>query len=110
MPRSYQFCLKPWNYGSNDFQDASHYSSVVTGYGLDNRGPIPGGDKRCSLFYSVQFASGARMASYPKDKDVPFLEVNRSGREVAKSSPSNAKAKNGRSLPPVPRTPSWRGV
>lgn len=102
MPRSYQICLKPWHYGSNDFQDTSPYSSVGTGYGMDDRGPITGVGKRCSLFYSDQFASGAHMASYPKGKDVPFLEVNRSGREAAKSSPSNAKAKNGRSLPPFP--------
>jgi hypothetical protein len=39
---------------------------IVTGYGLDGRGSIPGRDKIFSLLHIVQISSGAYTASYPK--------------------------------------------
>jgi hypothetical protein len=102
--RCYQLCLKSWYYGTSDFQNTSHYSSVGTGYGLDGRGSIPGEGQRFSL--NVQ----THLASYTKGKVIPFPGVNRPGREAAKSSPSSAEAKNGISLPPLPYMHSWCGV
>jgi hypothetical protein len=41
---------------------------------------------------------------------VVFPGVKRPGREADRSPPSSAEVKNGGSMPPLPHTPSWRGV
>jgi hypothetical protein len=40
----------------------------------------------------------------------PFQWVNRSGRETEYSHPSSAEVKNGRAIPPLHYTSSWRGT
>jgi hypothetical protein len=56
--------------------------SIATGYLLEDRGPIPGKDKRISLFHCIQTSSRAHSASYPVGTGALFLEVNWPRREA----------------------------
>jgi hypothetical protein len=59
-----------------------------------------------SLFHSVQTASEAHSASYPKGiTGVPSSEVKRPGHEVNHSPPSSTEVHNARNH--FPNTSSW---
>jgi hypothetical protein len=73
----------------------------MTGYWLDGRGSIPSRGKEFSLLDSVQSDSGS--PSLPCNV---YLGVKRLGREANHSPPSNAVAKNGGAITPLPHTSS----
>jgi hypothetical protein len=66
---------------------------TVTGYGVDDRGLIPG---------NVQSGSGAHPAPYLKGTFRPFPEVKRPGCEVDHSLPPNAEVNNSGAIPSLP--------
>jgi len=74
------------------------------GYGLDDRGSIPGRgiDEILSLRHRVKTGSGAHQAS-PMGTGSSYLEVKRSRRESDHSLPSSAKVKNARSCTSTPQ-------
>jgi hypothetical protein len=64
--------------------------SIVSDYGLDGRGSIPGGAKDFSSSFCVQTGSGAHLASYPMGTE---RGKARPGRDADHSPPSNAEVK-----------------
>jgi hypothetical protein len=77
---------------------------IVTGYGLDGLGLIPGSAR---LFSSPQHLdSGAHPASYPMGTGALSLRVKQQGHEADHSPPSSAEAKKGRAIPPLPHMSS----
>jgi hypothetical protein len=49
-------------------------------------------------------------ASYPMGTGAVSLRIKRSGREADRSPPSSAEVKNGRGIPQLLHTSSWRGA
>jgi hypothetical protein len=77
--------------------------SMVTGYGPDSRGLIPGKGKR--LFSTPQRPDRLWGSTHPPIQWVPgdlSPEVKRPGSEADHSPPSSAKAKNGGHITSLP--------
>jgi hypothetical protein len=76
---------------------------IVTGYGLDGWGSIPGRTRFIFLF-----STPSRPALRPTQPSIQWvlqalsLGVKRKGREANHSPPSSVKVKNGRVIPPFP--------
>jgi hypothetical protein len=69
--------------------------SIVSDYGLDNRGSIPDRGRRFFSSPYVQTGSGAHPASYPMGTGGPFPGGKaRPGRDTDHSPPSSAEVKN----------------
>jgi hypothetical protein len=69
--------------------------SIVSDYGLDDRGLIPDRGRGFSSSPCVQTGSGAHPASYPMGTGGPFPGGKaRRGRDADHSSPSSAEVKN----------------
>jgi hypothetical protein len=81
---------------------------MVTGYGLDGRGSIPG--------RSRVFSIASRPTLGPTQPPIQWVPgalsrlVKRQGREADYSPPSSAEVKNVGAIPPLPHTSSWRGA
>jgi hypothetical protein len=74
----------------------------LQGYGLDDRGSIPG--------HRVQASSGADTGFYPMDTGGSFPEgLKRPGREADHSPLPSAEVKMSAAVPPPPMS-SWRGA
>jgi hypothetical protein len=75
---------------------------IATGYGLDDRGSIPGRGKRFSLLPSVQTGSGVHPASYPVGTGALSIGVKRPGYDADHSPPTSAEVKNSGAIPLPP--------
>jgi hypothetical protein len=72
-----------------------YLGSIVSDYGLDDRGSIPGGGKDLSYSLCVQTGSGAHPASCTMDTGGPFSGGKaRLGRDADHSPPSSAEVVN----------------
>jgi hypothetical protein len=71
---------------------------------------FPAGSIDSSLFHSVQTALGPTQPPNQRVKEDIFRGVKPPGRESDHSPPSNAEVKNCVSIPPLPDTPSCRGI
>jgi hypothetical protein len=80
---------------------------IAMGYGLEGQGPIPG---RSKIFL---LTAESRTALRPTRHPIQWVpralsqRVKRLGCEADHSPPSNADAKNGGAIPPLPHTSSW---
>jgi hypothetical protein len=83
---------------------------IETGYGLGDRGSIPGRGKICLYSTASCPALGPKKPPIQGAPRTFTPGVKRPGREFDHSPPCSAKVKNGRAVPPLPDTSSWRGV
>jgi hypothetical protein len=82
---------------------------IATGYGLDDRGSIPGGG--WEFFSSTPCPAESHPASYTMGTGVLFLEVRRPGGEADRSPLSSAEVKECVKLYLHSRNrSSWRGA
>jgi hypothetical protein len=72
---------------------------LATGYGLVDRGLIPGKSKNSVLLHSVRTSSGSHTTSYIMDtRD----SSGKNGRSVKLTTPSSDEVKNGGPISPLP--------
>jgi hypothetical protein len=77
--------------------------AIVTGYGLDSPGSIPGSAR---FFSSPQRLWGPPSLLFNEYRGALSSGLKRPGREADRSPPSSAKVKNGGAIPPLPHTSS----
>jgi hypothetical protein len=92
-------------------EDVQCFIQSATGYELNDRGSIPGRDKR--FFSSPQCPyrlCTAHPVSYPVGSGVSFPRIKRPGREADHSPPHRVEVKNGGGIPPLLHTSSWCNI
>jgi hypothetical protein len=81
---------------------------IATGYGLEERGSIPGRGK--VFLFSVVSIQAMGPTHTPMSIGARFPEVKRPGREADSSPPSSALVKTGGIMIPLFHMPSWCGA